>query len=392
MHSVDRLSFDGYERPDGSVGIRNHLAIIPLVGCANDVADGIARAVPGTRPCLHHQGCVQLAFDLEQTTRTITGIGLNPNVGAALLVSLGCENVPSDEIADEIAKSGKIVEKITIQELGGIAPSIQRGIGICRRMAQEISQYRTKTFDASALCIGAKCGASDTTNGIASNPTVGVAFDIVVNTGGTAIFGETTEMMGTEHILARRAVNEDVGKKIYEIVARMEERANSMGVDIRGAQPGYGNIKGGISTIEEKSLGAILKGGTGPIQGVLEYGERPQRKGLVIMDSPGREMEMLTGLVAGGAQMVVFATGRGALQGFPIAPVIKVTGNSRTIEKLGEEIDVDVSSIIRGRESIDEAGQKVFNEIMSVARGKQTKSEALQLNQCIDIWRVGPTI
>jgi len=199
-------------------------------------------------------------------------------------------------------------------------------------------------------------------------------------------------MMGTEHILARRAVSEEVGKKIYELVARMEERASSMGVDIRGAQPGYGNIKGGISTIEEKSLGAILKGGTAPIQGVLEYAERPTGKGLYIMDSPGREIEMLTGLAAGGAQIIVFSTGRGALQGFPIAPVVKVTGNSRTYSKLREEMDVDVSNIITVGESLEDAGRRVFDEVLSVARGKQTKSEALQLNQVIDIWRVGPTI
>jgi altronate dehydratase large subunit len=333
-----------------------------------------------------------LAFDLEQTTRTIIGLGLNPNVGAVLLVSLGCENVPSDKVADEIAKSGKMVEKIVIQELGGVAPSLRRGVEICRRMVQETSQIRTRVFDASALCIGTKCGSSDTTNGIASNPAVGVAYDAIMDVGGTGIFGETTEMMGTEHILARRAVNELVGKRIHEIVARMEERASSMGVDIRGAQPGYGNIKGGISTIEEKSLGAILKGGTAPIQGVLEYSERPQGRGLFIMDSPGREIEMLTGIAAAGAQMIVFATGRGALQGFPIAPVIKVTGNSRTVEKLGEEIDVDVSSVTKGRETIEAAGQRVLDEVLEVAGGKQTKSEALQLNQCIDIWRIGPTI
>ena len=392
MTNFGKASFEGYERPNGTVGVRNHLAIIPLVGCANDVADGIARAVLGAKPCLHHQGCVQLSYDLDQTTRTIIGLGLNPNVGAVLLVSLGCGNVPSDKIAEEIGRSGKIVEKINIQELGGISSALRCGIDSGRRMVQEISQINRRTFDLSALCVGTKCGSSDTTSGIAGNPAVGAAFDILTNAGGTAIFGETTEMMGTEHILARRAVNEDVGKKIYEFVARMEARASTMGVDIRGAQPGYGNIKGGISTIEEKSLGAILKGGTARIQGVLEYGESPTRKGLYIMDSPGREMEMLTGLAAGGAQIIVFSTGRGALQGFPIVPVVKVTGNSRTFGRLQEEMDVDVSSIITAGESIEDAGRKVFDEVLSVARGKQTKSEALQLNQCIDIWRIGPTI
>lgn len=392
MTSNTGAHIEGYERPDGQVGVRNHLAVIPLVGCAIDVADRITRIVTEAVPCLHHQGCVQLSYDLEQTTRTIIGLGVNPNVGAALLVSLGCENVPSDRIADQIGRSGKTVEMIKIQELGGTMPAIRRGAEICHRMAKGLSRLKKREFDLSVLSVGTKCGSSDATSGIAANPAVGVAFDVVVKAGGTAIFGETTEMMGAEHILARRAVNQEVATRIYEAVSRMEERACSMGVDIRGAQPGYGNIQGGISTIEEKSLGAILKGGSAPIQGVLEYAERPSGKGLFIMDSPGREMEALTGLAAGGVQVIVFTTGRGALQGFPIVPVVKVTGNKRTYEKLKQEIDVDVSSIIDGTEGIVEAGHRVFNEILDTARGKQTGSERLQLNQCIDIWRVGPTI
>jgi len=392
MDRADIESIKGYERPDGSVGIRNHLAVIPLVGCANDVASRVSETVAGAVPCLHHQGCVQLSYDLDQTTRTIIGLGLNPNVGAALLVSLGCENVPSDVIADQIVRSGKPVEKVSIQDLGGTTAAVRRGTELSSKMAQEISELRKKEFDVNVLTIGTKCGSSDATSGIASNPAVGVAFDMIVRAGGTAIFGETTEMMGTEHMLERRAVNKEVGNRIFEVISRMEKRASSMGVDIRGAQPGYGNIKGGISTIEEKSLGAIRKGGTSQIQGVLEYGERPANKGLFIMDSPGREMEMLTGLAAGGVHTILFTTGRGALQGFPIVPVVKITGNARTYEKMREEFDVDVSDVIEEGHTLDEAGQRVFNEVLNVARGKRTKSEALQLNQCIDIWRVGPTI
>jgi len=381
----------GYERDDGSVGVRNYVLLLPSVTCSMEVAMRIANHVEGAKALIHHQGCIQMGLDLEITQRTLAGLGRNPNVGAVLVVSQGCESVSAERLADDIAKVGKPVEIITIQELGGVVKTVARGVSIARKMAQEISQIKRKSFDVSDLTIGIKCGASDATSGIASNPAVGVASDNIINNGGTVIFGETTELIGAEHIIAKRAVSDAVSKKIYEIVERMENRAKEVGVDMRGTQPTPGNIKGGLTTLEEKSLGTIRKAGTSLIEGVLEYAESPKGKGLYIMDTPGREPEALTGFVAGGAQILLFTTGRGATQGYPIVPVIKITGNSETYKKMTDDIDLDVSSIIEGKETIEEAGNRIYLEILKVASGKKTKAESLGCAGPADIYRIGHT-
>ena len=213
-----------------------------------------------------------------------------------------------------------------------------------------------------------------------------LAFDRLIDEGGTAIFGEITEMIGAEHVLARRAKTPEVAEQILKVVHELEEKIKSLGVDIRGSNPTPGNIRGGLSTIEEKSLGAIVKGGSKPIQGVLDYAEKPDGKGLYIMISPGREIEFLTGPVAGGAQIVIFTTGRGAPQGYPIAPVIKVCGNPRTSEKLSEHIDVDVSDVITEDKTLEEAAEKVFEKLVKVASGEKTKAEIIGYDKTIDIY------
>ncbi|MEM2914117.1 MAG: UxaA family hydrolase [Candidatus Bathyarchaeia archaeon] len=381
----------GYERDDGSVGVRNHVLVLPSVACAMEVAMRVANQVEGAKALIHHQGCTQMGLDLEITQRTLAALGRNPNVGAVLIVSQGCESVSVERLADDIAKVGKPVEIVTIQELGGVVKTVARGVSIARKMVQEVSQIRRKTFDVSDLTIGIKCGASDATSGIASNPAVGVASDKILNNGGTVIFGETTELIGAEHIIAKRTVSDVISKKIYEIVERMENRAKEVGVDMRGTQPTPGNIKGGLTTIEEKSLGTIRKAGTSLIQGVLEYAESPKGKGLYVMDTPGREPEALTGFVAGGAQILLFTTGRGATQGYPIVPVIKITGNSETYKKMIDDIDIDVSSIIEGKETIEEAGNRIYLEILKVASGKKTKAESFGCAGPADIYRIGHT-
>jgi len=382
----------GYEREDGSIGFRNYVAILPSVGCAGEVATRIANHVEGAVAIIHHQGCIQLGSDLEVTVRTLIGLGRNPNVAAVLVVGLGCESVSPEKLADEIAKSKKPVETIIIQELGGTVKTIERGVTIARKMVQYASEIKRKPVDVDALTLGIKCGASDATSGIAANPATGVASDMVIESGGTVIFGETTELIGAEHILARRAISEAVAKRIYEIVHRMETRVKTMGVDMRGAQPTPGNIKGGLTTIEEKSLGAICKGGTAPIQGVLEYAERPEGKGLYIMDTPGREPEALTGLVAGGAQIIAFTTGRGAPHGFPIAPVIKIVGNPKTFEKMIDDMDINAGTIVDGKETPSEVGNRIYQEILKVASGKRTKSEIIGYAGPVEIYRTGPTL
>jgi altronate dehydratase large subunit len=215
---------------------------------------------------------------------------------------------------------------------------------------------------------------------------------MLVDRGATSVLGEVTEFIGAEHLLAKHAKDPQLGQKIIDLVKRMESRAKSVGEDIRGGQPTGGNIKGGLTTIEEKSLGAIAKAGNAPIQAVYGYGEIPETKGLVVMDSPGREPEILTGLAACGCNVIAFTTGRGAPQGFPFVPVIKITGNSRTWERLEDHMDMNVSGVMEGAESLPEAGKRIFHEIIEVASGKLTKAEISGYTKAMDIYTVGPVI
>jgi len=369
------MSFMGYRRNNGTVGTRNFVGVISTVSCANDVTWAIAQKVNGCATFMHGQGCCQTKPDLDITTRTLTSLGQHPNLAAVLLVSLGCEAVSADEIAEGMRRSGKPLSKIVIQKLGGATAAIAEGTIRAEAMAAEAAQAKRETCDDAELLMGIKCGASDTTSGLAANPVAGKACDLLIDNGGSCIFGETTEFIGAEHILIRRAATPEVARKIRNIVARIEQRAIAMGADMRGGQPTSGNIAGGLTTIEEKSLGAIVKAGTKPIKEVYEYGERPQGKGLFIVDTPGREPEFLTAPAAAGAQVIVFTTGLGAPQGFPFVPVIKVTGNPGTYQRLAEHIDLFVAPADKAGDSITKAGQNLYQEILAVASGKQTKAD-----------------
>jgi len=386
------MSFLGFPRPDGEVGIRNHIGIISTVICANDVSFKIAQQVEGAVAFLHDQGCCQTPIDLSQVTKTLVNLGKNPNLAGVLLVSLGCESVLIEEIREKIAASGKPVKTLGIQKIGGMLPAIAEGCRITQEMIIQASIIRRETFDDSHLSIGVKCGASDTTSGLISNPAAGAAFDLIIDHGGTCVFGETTEFLGAEHILMRRAVNPQIAQKIEKIVTRMEKRAELMGVDMRGGQPTTGNIKGGLTTIEEKSLGAIVKAGTRPIQDVYEYGDKISKKGLFIMDSPGREPEFLAGIAATGVQLIIFSTGIGAPQGFPFVPVLKISGNPQTQRCLADHIDKVVQLPEKGTDSLAQAGQDIFDEIRAIASGKKTKAEVLGYGQFSNIFTVGPVI
>jgi len=380
------MEFMGFQRENGEIGVRNYVAVIPTVGCANEVAEAIAETVPGSKPLLHHQGCCMIPSDIEVVERTLIGLGSNPNVAAVVLVGLGCESVSIDRVGDGIAETGKPVESVVIQDIGGFSKAVEKGVEAAKKGVEHAKRFKRQSFDLSNLTVGIKCGSSDATSGIVSNPAVGLAIDRLIDEGGTAIFGEITEMIGAEHVLARRAKTPEVAEQILKVVHELEEKIKSLGADIRGSNPTPGNIRGGLSTIEEKSLGAIIKGGSKPIQGVLDYGEKPDGKGLYIMVSPGREIEFLTGPVAGGAQLMIFTTGRGAPQGYPIAPVIKVCGNPRTSEKLSEHIDVDVSDVITENKTLEEAAEKVFEKLVKVASGEKTKAEITGYDKTIDIY------
>ena len=386
-------TFKGYRRKNGGVGSRNLVAVIPSVICANDVAQAIVRQVQGTIGYFHHQGCCQLPLDLKRVTDVLSNLGQSANIGAALIVSLGCEGTDHERIVREIAASGKPVEIIRIQELGGTSRAIQAGIDAAQKLVMEISGLQRETVDASEIIMSIKCGASDTTSGMASNCVIGYVADKLVDLGATVIFGETTEFLGGEHLLARRAVNKEVADKIYEIVTNMENRAKSIGCDMRKGQPTPGNIAGGLSSIEEKSLGAIVKSGTRPIQGVLEYPQHvTDQKGLWIKDTPGREPEILTGMAATGAQFMMFSTGRGAPQGFPSMPVIKICGNPNTYQRMENDMDLNAGLIITGDKTIEQVGEEAFAKLLRVLSGEMTKNEAIQYFSAIDIHCLGPVI
>jgi len=371
------MKIQGYVRPDGKAGIRNHILVIPCVVCASEVATRIANSVEGAVVLPNQHGCGQIGVDLEVTERTLIGLGKNPNVAAVLVVALGCEAVRAERVADRIAVTGKPVEIISIQESGGTLKAIERGTRIVREFAQEVAKVKREEVDISDIILAIECGSSDTTSGLVANPVAGYVADKLIDLGGTVIFSETPETIGAEHILAKRAVSKEVANKLLEVVRKWEEKAKSAGVDLRGTQPSPGNIEGGITTIEEKSLGAIYKAGTKPLQGVLDYAEEPLGKGLWFMDTPGQDIESITGMTAGGAQIVIFTTGRGVPTGSPIAPVIKITGNPNTYRKMEDNIDF-YAAVIEGKETIQEAGERLFREMIDVINGKFTKAEALK--------------
>ena len=385
--------FMGFHRPDGRVGARNLVGVIPSVTCANDVAQAIVTEVQGTVGYFHHQGCCQLPPDLDRVTATLTSLGQSPNLGAVLIVSLGCEGTDFEQMYKTIEASGKPVRIIGIQELGGVSNAIQKGIDLARELVMEISGQQRQPAPIDKAVMAIKCGASDTTSGMASNCVIGYIADRMVDLGATVIFGETTEFIGGEHLLARRAVTPEVGQKIFDIVNAMETRAKSLGCDMRKGQPTPGNIAGGLSSIEEKTLGAIVKSGTRPIQGVLDYPELvTTQKGLWIKDTPGREPEILTGMAATGAQFMMFSTGRGAPQGFPSMPVIKICGNPNTFERMKNDMDINAGLIITGDKTIEEVGEEAFQKMLRVLGEKKKKNEAIKYFTSIDIHCLGPVI
>lgn len=386
------MNFMGYRRADGRVGTRNHVGILSTVACANEVARGIAAQVKGAVAFSHQQGCCQTPPDLERVTNALIGLGGNPNLAAVLLVSLGCEGTDVQRVAQAIAATGKPVGIIGIQDEGGAAKTTAKGVLMAQQMAVDASRIPRVECPASELVLGLKCGSSDTTSGLSTNPALGVAVERLVEEGGTAIMGEVTEFIGAEHLLARQCKDEGVGRQVLNLVERMERRVKATGVDMRGGQPTPGNIKGGLTTIEEKSLGAIAKAGSAIVQAVYEYGERPAVKGLVVMDSPGREPELLTGMAAAGATVIVFTTGRGAPQGFPFVPVIKVTGNEKTWEHLRDHMDLSVHGVMDGDESLRQAGQRIYGKILETASGVETKAEISGYAQAMDIYVTGPVI
>lgn len=382
----------GYKRENGTYGIRNHILIIPASVCASETAVNIANLVNGAVAIPHQHGCCQIGDDFESTKRTLIGFGKNPNVGAVLVVGLGCEGIQANEIAEAIAVTKKPVEYIVIQQEGGTCKAVSKGTELASRMAKELTKQRKVEFDISELVLGLECGGSDPTSGIASNPTIGVASDMLVGFGGSSILSETTEVIGAEHLLAERFADISEREKFLSMVKRVEDRSIAAGHDLREGQPTPGNKAGGLTTIEEKSLGCMHKAGKSPFVGTLEYAEEVShdKKGLYFMDTPGQDIDSITGMVAGGAQIIVFSTGRGTPTGSPIAPVIKITGNTGTYNNMIDNIDINAGKIITEGVKLPDMGKELFDMIVDVSNGEYTKAEVLGHRE-FGIFRTGYT-
>jgi len=382
----------GYVRADGSVGIRNLIGVLSTVVCGNEVARWGSRGLTGVKVFYHSQGCCITRPDIERVQTTLTSLGMHPNLAGVIVVGLGCESVDAGRIADEISRSGKPVEVIVTQEAGGAERATDRLKAMISEMRRSLLPGKRENIDPSSLILGIKCGGSDTTSGIVANPILGEVVDRLLDAGMSVAFGETTELIGAEDWIVGRGRTPETQKKIMDAITGMEERAKRMGSDMRGGQPTGGNLRGGISTIEEKSLGAAIKTGTRPIDDVIAYGERIRSDGLFMVDTPGREPEFLTGIGATGAQLMAFTTGKGAPHGFPFMPVIKITGNPVTARNLRDHIDVDVSGIISGRLSRSEAADLLQKEIFQVINGKVTKAEKMGYDESMNIYITGPVI
>ena len=373
------MTFYGYRRPDGRVGVRNRVLILPASVCATDTARIIAQQVEGAISFNNQQGCSQVAPDQQFTMDVMAGYAANPNIYGTVVVSLGCENCQMDLVVKAIEeRTNKPLKQVIIQEVGGTLKAVEIAVRYAKEMVAEASMLQKEEFPLSELIVGTECGGSDPTSGLAANPAIGAMSDLVVQAGGTSILSETSEFIGAEHILARRDINKEVHDRIYEITSRFEAHFHAVGEDVRQGNPSPGNKAGGITTLEEKSLGCIHKGGHSPINAVYDYAKQVESKqGLVIMDTPGNDPASVAAMVAGGAQVIVFSSGRGSPVGHPIAPVVKVTGNKITFANMEDNIDFCAAPLIYGEKTVEQLGTDLLNMVVETACGKQTKAEAL---------------
>lgn len=381
-------TFQGYERQNGAVGIRNHVAVLPAVACANGVVAAICRAVPEAVPLYHGHGCGR-GVEAGMHTRTLVNLGRHPNVAAVLVVGLGCEVIKAEALAVAIAETKKPVEYFNIQELGGTRKSAVCGIDIVRRMIADAARLNRQTFPMDQIIMGLECGGSDAFSGITANPSVGLVSDWLVDQGGTVILTEDTEMIGTSHILERRACTAEVAEKISQMVAGAEKLTH----DLLGPLAPYvispGNMDGGMTSIREKSLGCIVKAGSRPITEVIDYGEIPTKKGVVLMDGPGYDMESMTGVAAAGCQIMIFTTGRGNPIGYPIVPVLKVASTSKMYRHMEDDMDINAGAILEGLPMRD-VGDQIMQKVIKVLNGEPTKAEINQQEGIVCLYTLTP--
>lgn len=364
----------GYRRADGRVGIRNHVVILPVDDLSNAAAEGVARLVPGALALPHAYGRLQFGEDLELTFRTLIGTGANPNVAAAVVI--GIEPTWTDRVAEGIAATHKPVERYSIERHGDIE-TIAAAARAAARLVQDASEIPRVSIERREVLVSIKCGESDTTSGLGSNPTVAQVVDRHVEEGGTVIFGETTELTGGEHLVSARCVDEQVRERFEAFFADYARVVADAGVDLLGSQPTQGNIRGGLSTIEEKAMGNLAKTGTHPVVDALAPACPPTRPGLNFMDSSSAAAECITLMAAGGAVLHLFPTGQGNIIGHPIEPVVKITANPVTAATMAEHVDLDVSGLLRQEYGLKEAGDRLMEVVDRTINGRLTAAEAI---------------
>lgn len=386
----ERASFQGLVRDDGRVGTRNYLGVLATVNCSASVAHFMARGIPpeelarfpnvdGIVPIGHSHGCPTAvgAAELELLQRALAGYARHPNFAGIILVGLGCEYNHLEALCGNMGlEPGPLLRTLNIQDLGGTRATVARGMTWLREMLPRANQVARQTVPASHLILGLECGGSDAYSGISANPALGAAADLLIRHGGTAVLSETPEIYGAEHLLTRRAINREVGEKLVARIRWWETITAWQGGAINN-NPTPGNKAGGLTTILEKSLGAIAKGGTTSLRDVAGFAEPITTKGLVFMDTPGYDPVSVTGLIAGGVNVMGFTTGRGSVFGAKPAPIFKLASNSGLFHRLPDDMDINCGSVVDGEKSVEELGRDIFALVLEIASGRKTRSEQL---------------
>lgn len=400
----EQRTFKGYKRSDGRYGTRNYVAILTSVNCSGSVAKFIAEAaeragwlelmenVDGVIPIVHGTGCGMSGSDecYETLYRTLSGYARHPNFGGLLLVGLGCEvmQIP-DLVGKERLRPDGNFRYMTIQATGGTRKSVESGLAMLREVADAANRIRREPAPVSEITVGLQCGGSDSYSGITANPALGYASDLLVRHGGTTILSETPEIYGAEHLLTRRAASREIGEKLIQRIEWWKEYTARNRGEMNN-NPSPGNKRGGLTTILEKSLGAVAKGGTAPLSGVYKFGEPIDTHGFVFMDSPGYDPCSVTGQIASGANLIAFTTGRGSVSGYKPTPGVKLATNSEMYGRLSEDMDINCGDVIDNAVSIEEKGREIFEMLIDVASGKKTKSEELGFGGAEFVpWQIG---
>ena len=402
MPATEAATFLGYQRADGRVGTRNYIAVVAASNCAAYTAELIAQSfaeeplpesVDGVVAFPHGEGCAQaIGPDTEQLQRTLMGVLDHSNVSAALILGLGCEvNQIGHYLGNPVFQGAPArLQGLTLQESGGTHGAVDAARKEVRQFIERAAEERRVESPASKIVLGLNCGGSDSFSGITANPALGYCCDLMVAQGGTVVLAETTEIFGAEHLLLRRARNGEVARKLIGCIEKYKAYLRQFGGSFND-NPSFGNKEGGLTNILEKSLGAVAKAGTSTLEDVVDYSERVSGRGFVFMNTPGYDPVSITGLAAGGVNLIAFTTGRGSAIGFPSIPVLKIASNSQTYRRMLGNMDVNAGRIADGEATVEEVGREIFDALLRVASGERTRAEQLGHHEFAP-WRIGPVL